>query len=221
MNNKYKAVLFDLDGTLLDTSIGILESVQFTIAHLNLKSLPEKVLHRFVGPPVQDSFVREFGFSIEDAQRAADIFRNYYKNFGLLKASIYEGILDFLVFLRKEGYKVAVATYKRHDYAISLLDSFGVSTLCNVVNGADNNNVLKKSDIVLKCIEDLGIKNFNECVLIGDTDHDAVGAQQVGIDFIGVTYGFGFKSRKEIEQFKNAGYATSVEGLYKYFQGTL
>ena len=103
---------------------------------------------------------------------------------------------------------MAVATYKREDYALRLLKHFDFDKYCDPMHGADNNNVLKKEDIILMCIDELGAKK-DECVLVGDTDNDAKGAMEAGIPFIAVTYGFGFKSSEDLGDYPCIGLAGS------------
>jgi len=187
-----KAVLFDLDGTLLDTSEGIMDSVRYTIAQLGYAPLPSDTILKFVGPPIQNSLITYVGLTAEEAQTGANIFRNYYKSEALFKAQLYSGIIDVLAMLKNNGVKIGVATYKREDYAIDILEHFGIASYCDVMHGADNENKLTKADIVEMCISEMG-EDKASVVLIGDTDHDAKGAQDAGVGFIAVTWGFGYK----------------------------
>lgn len=191
-----KCVIFDLDGTLLDTSGGIIESVRHTIAEMRFPPLTESDLKSFIGPPVQNSFRRCYGSDEETAQKAAEVFRSFYKEKELFNAVPYDGIYDLCSTLKKNSIKMAVATYKREDYALTLLSHFGFDQYCASMHGADNYNIMKKEDVVLTCIRELGA-NPRECVLVGDTDHDALGARAAGVPFIAVTYGFGYKTRTE------------------------
>ena len=188
-----KALLFDLDGTLLDTSCGILESVKFTIQELSLPTLPEEVMLRFVGPPIQNSLMEYCGLDMQRAQEAANVFRDYYRQSALFKARLYDGILDLLNTLRRKQIVIGVATYKREDYAIKLLSHFGIDRYCSVMHGADNENKFSKGDIVSMCCKELQV-DTSDIVLIGDTEHDALGAQKAGIGFVAVTWGFGYKT---------------------------
>lgn len=210
MTKKY--LLFDLDGTLLDTTEGIIESVRYTIRQLGLPCLQESELYSFIGPPVQLSFTEHYGLTQLEAQNAANIFRDYYKNEALLKAMPYPKVLEMMRDLKSKGFKLAVATYKREDYALTILHHFGFDSCCDVVHGADNFNKLTKSDIIHLCLDDLGAV-YEQTVLIGDTKFDALGAQEAGIDFLGVTYGFGFKSKQEVDVFPNVGCAKTVEEI--------
>lgn len=186
-----KAVLFDLDGTLLDTSEGIKHSVRYTLSEMGYGALPEETILKFVGPPIQNSLMMYCGFSPEDAQKGANVFRDYYKTNALFEASLYGGIIELLVELKAKDVKIGVATYKREDYAIDLLRHFGIDKYCDVIHGADNENVLSKADIVEMCIKKIG-GDREEVVLIGDTEHDAKGAFQANVSFVAVTWGFGY-----------------------------
>lgn len=217
MDCRYKAVLFDLDGTLMDTSSGILAALQKTISELKLESLDMDVLHTFIGPPVQMSFARVYGMTQEDADNAAGVFRDYYKQPDyLLQAIPYEGVFDVLETLAKKRIKIAVATYKRQDYAENLLNHAGFNKYTDVFYGADFEGKLTKSDIILKCIADCGISKNTNVLMVGDTYHDAMGAQNLNIPFLGVTYGFGFSCQEEIQKFPNAGCANTPFEILNY-----
>ena len=190
-DNNIKAVLFDLDGTLLDTSAGICHSVRYTMDRLNIPQPSDEKIKEFVGPPIQESLIKYAGLSIEDAQNGANIFRDYYKNEALYEASLYEGIIPLLVQLHKKDIKIGVATYKREDYAIDILKHFEIAKYCDVMHGADNENKLTKADIIDLCIDELGVQKQN-IILVGDTEHDAKGAAHAGIKFCAVTWGFGY-----------------------------
>lgn len=192
-----KAVLFDLDGTLLDTSEGIIDSVSYTIRQLGYQALSKETLLKFVGPPIQNSLITHLGITPEEAQNGANIFRDYYKSKALFKAALYPNVLDLLRILKSDGIKIGVATYKREDYAIDLLKHFGIANYCDVMHGADNNNVLTKTDIVELCIKELGVEK-SSIVLVGDTDHDAKGAYETEVDFIAVSWGFGYSQDNPI-----------------------
>lgn len=190
-DNHIEAILFDLDGTLLDTSEGIRHSVLYTLDQLQLPHPSEERLREFVGPPIQESLMRYGGLSIEEAQQGADIFRDFYKSQALFEASLYDGIMPMLEQLHKQGIKIGVATYKREDYALDILNHFGIVQYCDVIYGADNENKLTKADIINFCCEELSVQKQN-IILIGDTEHDARGAAHAGIKFCAVTWGFGY-----------------------------
>lgn len=212
-------VIFDLDGTLLDTSEGIIESVRYAAGVLGYKELPQEELLDFVGPPVQISFKTHYGCDDAASQRAADVFRDYYKDHALLKAEPYDGIFELCELLKANNIRMAVATYKREDYALTLLRHFGFDRYCEPMHGADNNNKLTKQDIIRMCQMEMSADTHNS-VLIGDTCNDAIGAEKSNTPFIAVTYGFGLKSQEEINKYPHIGIAKSpMEIISIIFEG--
>lgn len=196
--NRYEVAIFDVDGTLLDTTEGVLAAVKYTINTHGLEPLPEEKLLKFIGPPIQNSFRENYGFSDAKLQELAETFRNRYKDQDLLKAVPYEGIYEVFERLQEAGVRLAVATYKRQDYAVELLRHFHFDRYTDILYGADNFNKLKKKDIILKCMKDSGISDCSSAVMVGDSDNDAVGADALNMNFIGVTYGFGFRSETDV-----------------------
>lgn len=189
---KYRLAIFDLDGTLMDTSSGILMAVKDTIKEHGMPELSEEQIRTFIGPPIQWSFEAQYGISKEEAQRMADTFRALYSTKHLLGAVPYPGIYDLLKALNDRDVKSAIATYKREDYALRLLKHYHFDDYTDIMYGGDNDGILKKRDIIQKCIDTAGVKDLKEVVMVGDTLHDSNGAKELGVDFIGVSYGFGF-----------------------------
>lgn len=214
---KYDIAVFDVDGTLLNTTEGVLNAAVYAIDTLGLPRLTYEQMLTFIGPPIQNSFRRYYELSDERVQEAANIFRSRYKNEDLLKAVPYEGIYETFQKLMEVGVKLAVATYKRQDYAVTLLKYFHFDKYTNILYGADNFNKLKKKDIIIKCMNDLDVYDYSSAVMIGDSDNDALGAQAIGMNFIGVTYGFDFQSREDVCKFPNIGHAEKPTDIIKYF----
>lgn len=214
-SKNYSLILFDLDGTLMNTSIGIINSVDYTIDKLKLTPLADEVKKTFIGPPIYNSLKKTYNMTDDEAQNATEIFRDVYKNKFLFDAVIYDGITELLQTLQKD-YKLAVASYKRDDYCKMLLEHFGLSKYFHFIMGADAENKLKKSDIVQACMDNFNITSPKEAVLIGDTEHDALGAEALNMDFIGVTYGFGFKNLDDMNKYKNIGMAQDAKDILKF-----
>lgn len=195
--SKYKLLVFDLDGTLLDTTDGILKSLKKTVFHYNLPEIEDNVIQNFIGPPIQNSLEKYYGLTGSELIKVTEYFRRIYSGENLLYARVYDGIYDLFQYLKDNGFVCSVATYKREDYAIKLLKAFHFDDYSYILFGADNYNKLKKDDIIRKCIEKANIKDYSEVLMVGDTLHDSIGSEQVGVDFLAVTYGFGFKNKKE------------------------
>lgn len=215
---KYKVAVFDVDGTLLDTKDGVLESVQYTIEKFGLQRLSVEQLETFIGPPIQNSFARYYKLPEIEIQKLANTFRERYKMVDLLKAKPYDGIYQVFEMLKKKDIELAVATYKRQDYAIKILRHFGFDKYTDVLYGADNENKLKKKDIIQKCIADLHVTNNELAVMVGDSDNDAIGAHELGVNFIGVTYGFDFRTKEDVEKFPNIGVAKYPLEIVNFFE---
>lgn len=210
--SRYKGIIFDLDGTLLDTAEGVLHSLRHTIDVLGYEPLPEEVMRTFIGPPVKHSLSAAYHLSESEASRATEIFRMRYKDHDLFKAAPYEGIIKLLSALKQKGLLVGVATLKRDDYAHSILEHFHISKYCDSICGSDFESRMGKADVLNKCIKELGLSG-EDTVLIGDTGSDGNGAKEAGIDFIAVTYGFGPRTAEEWSRFEPVFTAGAVSEL--------
>ena len=195
---KYKLVIFDLDGTLLDTSEGILSAAKYAIDKTGRSMPNQEVLESYIGPPIQQSFAKTFGIEGKELDEMALLFRNQYKDVDLLKAVPYKGIYELCQALLDKGFILAVATYKREDYALKLLEHYQFDKYMDIICGSDFAGKLTKADIIRKVIHFGKVKSYEDVVMIGDTHHDAIGAEALGLDFLGVTYGFGYKCSSDI-----------------------
>jgi phosphoglycolate phosphatase len=202
------SVIFDLDGTLLDTSRGIIESVEHTIDVMHLAELTEGELKSFIGPPLKNSFMNTCGCSEEQASDAVHVFRAYYQEGAVLHAEHYQGMLALCDDLKRKGIKMGVATNKPNRFAVALIHNFDLDIYCTSVFGADEKGKLSKCDLINLCMEDMNAAK-SETVLIGDTVNDAIGAEQAGVSFIAVTYGFGFRKGEKISDYPCIGAADS------------
>ena len=133
----------------------------------------------------------------------------------MLKAVPYDGIYDVFERLADSGIKPAIATYKRQDYATEILVHFGFDKYTDIMYGADHENKLKKNDIIRNAIRDAGVTAPEEAVMVGDSDNDAIGAKLLGVNFIGVTYGFGFHTAADVEKFPNIGAARTTDEILR------
>ena len=209
---KWRCILFDLDGTLMDTAEGILASIRYTTETMGYKPLSEDIMRTFIGPPVRSSLKQTYRLNDEEADKANEIFRNRYKDHDLLLAAPYEGIMDLLKQLKAAGYLVGVATLKREDYAIRLLEHYHISDYCDIICGGDFACKFKKADVLKLCLSRLGVK-LEEAVLIGDTASDGNGALETGMDFIAVTFGFGPHTKEGWTEFHPVFIGDSADAI--------
>lgn len=195
---KFKLIIFDLDGTLADTSRGIINCHKHANEKMGHPIYDEAVLASVIGGPLLDTYRTKFNYSDEDAKKAVNIYRDRYATEGFKEASLYPKMKETLAELKNRGYKLAVATLKAERFAIPLLKELGVGELFDLIHGVDDNDTHTKTSLVNLCIKELSVEP-GDSVLVGDSLHDGVGAEKSGIDFIGATYGFGFKKEGELE----------------------
>ena len=180
--------IFDLDGTLLDTSPGILESVRYSIRKYGFPEPPIEELLTFVGPPLVDSYMRVCGCSREDAEKLTAAYREYYPTGPMFNARPYDGIFDMIGELKKRGLILSIATSKPTVFSSRVAARFGFDEFFSDLQGADLAGKLSKADLITACAGDT---DPQKCVMVGDTQYDAEGAYIAGVPFIGVSYGFG------------------------------
>jgi phosphoglycolate phosphatase len=212
---RYSLVLFDLDGTLLNTAEGILQSVKAVIEKMGLPNV-ETIDKRFIGPPMQGFFQEVYDMQEEKSLDCRDMFRELYTcPEYLLMAEPYDGIISLIKDLHNVT-KTAVVSYKRDDCTKALIERFGMVSSFDVVMGSDPKGNLTKADIIRNCIRSLGFEDLKAAVLVGDSKSDAVGAYDCGIDFIGVTYGYGYSSKAQIVDEGGVLAADTVDELRDY-----
>ena len=203
-----KLLIFDLDGTLLDTSEGVVESAVFAATALGQPPKPREELLDFIGPPLSDSFPKHYGFDPETTREAIRLFRQHYREGAVFLASPYPGIFDLCEALRSRGIAMAVATNKLEPMARLLLARFGFDRFCSPIHGADPEGVLQKCDLIRLCLKECGCSP-SEAVLMGDTVFDAEGAAAAEVGFLAVTYGFGFRTPEDAAPYADFGIVSS------------
>ncbi len=185
-----KAIIWDVDGTLLNSSKGLHATFEYTIEKLQLSPPEDNNYDRFIGLKPQNIFIDYFNASEEDAQKATDVFREFYKT-QMHNATLYEGIIEVLAEFQKRGYKQAVATNKRRDLAIEVCKRFDIEKYFETIWGPNANGDQDKGDLIKKCLDDMKITNKSRALMIGDTFIDQEGARINEISFLPVHYGFG------------------------------
>jgi phosphoglycolate phosphatase len=212
----YKYLLFDLDGTITDPKEGITKSVQYALKKENIHEPDLDKLDCFIGPPLHDSFEAYYGFSGQDADRLIENFREYFSERGLFENIPYEGIENILKTLKSKGYILAIATSKPTFFANKILDHFNLSHYFTAISGSclDGTRVAK-AEVITHVLKSLNNPPKKEVVMIGDRKHDLKGAAQVGLDAVGVLYGYG--SLDELSKETAISLVSTPEELLKYF----
>lgn len=208
MNDK-QYLLFDLDGTLTDPMVGITKSVQYALRHYGIEEPDLKKLCPFIGPPLKDSFMKYYGFPSEQAIEAISIYREYFSKTGLYENMEYPGIRDLLATLKAAGKHLYVATSKPELFSKQILEHFRLAEYFDFIGGANMDETrVKKGDVIRYVLEENQITELDKVVMIGDREHDIIGAKENGLDSIGVLYGYGDR-----EELSAAGADVIVETI--------
>jgi phosphoglycolate phosphatase len=188
----FSTILFDLDGTLLDTSPGIFATANLTMHELGQESIAPNRLRTFVGPPLPDCFRIAGQLPEEQVSLACEIFQKRYAEGGMFEASVYKGMREVLTELKARGCSLGVATLKHEGVARVILEHFGICPHLETLVGSDDSGHMTKGDIIKRALDRMGVTDLSTVVMVGDTPHDQKGAKDAGVAFIGVEYGFGF-----------------------------
>lgn len=197
----FDIVLFDLDGTLTDPGEGITNSVAYALKKYDIEVTDKRELYKFIGPPLKDSFMKYYGFSEEKAEEAIAFYREYFRNIGIFENKVYDGVEDMLRTLHADGKKIVLATSKPEEFAVRILEHFGLKKYFAVVAGASmDSSRSKKGDVIAYAISLCDNFYKETAVMIGDREHDVIGAKENGLKSMGVLYGYG-----DEEELKTAG----------------
>lgn len=191
-NMQYKNILFDLDGTLTDSGPGIRNAVRHALHRFGIEENEKEKLDRFIGPPLYDSFQRFYGIDPETAKNGENYFREYYRDIGIFENSLYDGITDCLSNLKSAGLRLYIATSKPDFMAEKVATHFDIKKYFDGIFGAkpDMSISSKKDVITLLRTAHTDITPENS-VMVGDREHDVLGAREHGIGCIGVLWGYG------------------------------
>ncbi|MET3558076.1 phosphoglycolate phosphatase [Streptococcus rupicaprae] len=181
-----KHIFFDLDGTLADSSPGIINSFTQTFTDLGIPLPDIATLKSFIGPPLETSFAH-FGDSTFINQ-AGDIYRHHYQSGGVNQVALYDQIVETLEFLKNEGYQLYVATSKNQPMAIKMLQNLNIDHYFVEIFGSLGND--HKADVIKRGLDRYSL-TAPEAYMIGDTHYDMVGGKSLNLQTIGVTWGFG------------------------------
>lgn len=208
----YRLILFDLDGTLTDPKPGITRAVRYALEHLGVAVDDPDTLTPFIGPPLHHSFARFYGFDDERVREAIRLYRAYFETTGLYENAVYPGIPQVLERLRAAERRLAVATSKPTIYAQRIVDHFGLGEyFAEVVGSHLDMTRSDKAEVIAAALDAFPDDAREDVVMIGDREHDILGARACRLDSIGVTYGYG--SRAELEAAGATAIADSVTDL--------
>lgn len=194
-----KAILWDLDGTIINSEEGITKCVQYALRAKGIDEPDLKKLLCFIGPPLEPVFRERYGMSEEEAWESVIKYRERFDVKGIFECCLYDGVKETIIRLKEKGYVQALASSKPEPACRRILEHFGLLSYFDEVVGSTLDGSISTKEQVLEELgrrfSDRGIAKADMC-LIGDTKYDAVGARAFGIRCIGVEYGFG--TREEL-----------------------
>lgn len=197
----YNTILFDLDGTLTDSEPGIINSIEYALKKYGIEMENKADLRKFLGPPLKESFKQFCGFSEEKAEQAVEFYREYFREKGIFENNVYQGVVELLEVLKAQNKRLIVATSKPEPFTYRILEYFDLLKYFDFVAGSNMDNTrCKKDEVIAYALNSCGITDLQSVVMIGDREHDIIGANKVGIASIGVLYGYG-----DLQELETAG----------------
>ena len=185
----FKYIFFDLDGTLVDSSVGIKNAFQYAFTSLNIKAPNSNELDTFIGPPLEVSFASVVPET--NVNQAIAFFREHYKNNGVFEAQLYKGIKELLLELEHSDYHVYITTSKNEPMAHKMAQYLEIDKHFNGIFGSLPNSY-HKADVITRALNN-SHANLKQSIIVGDTKFDMIGGKSVGIATLGVLWGFGNK----------------------------
>ena len=211
----WNTILFDLDGTLTDPAEGITKAVEAALNHYGITVADRAALHKFIGPPLDESFPEFYGFDAARTAEATEVFRAYFDRQGWRENIPYPGVEDMLRDLRAAGKRLLVATSKPEVFALRIMEHFGLAQYFDHICGApmDNQEGAKKAAVIRGALRRAGVEDLSTAVMVGDRRHDIDGARQAGLEAVGVLWGYG--DLQELEASHPVHIVESFDGLKK------
>jgi phosphoglycolate phosphatase len=188
--------LFDLDGTLIDSELGITSSIKHALEHLDVPAPLD--LRSWIGPPLRVSFAPLLGHDAERVEAAVDHYHDRFSAIGWQEHSVYPGVGELIVSLHEAGHTLAVVTSKPLEHAAPIVESLPFGNYFARIYGPDPSSPLsEKASMIANALMDFEMP-AHQAVMVGDRHFDIEGAVANGVAGIGVLWGFG--SREELEQ---------------------
>ena len=185
----YDLILFDLDGTLVNSEEGVTKSVQYALSECGIVKNNQDNLRRFLGPPLIDSFMGYYGMTREEGLVALEKYRERYTKTGVYENELIPDAIKVLKTLQNKGIRLALATSKPHVYAREVLKSFDLTQYFDIIVGAEFDGTRNdKADVIEEVLRQAG--DYKNPIMIGDRKHDVEGAKKNGLPCIGVSFGF-------------------------------
>ncbi|MBQ2676950.1 MAG: HAD hydrolase-like protein [Clostridia bacterium] len=189
-NKQY--IFFDLDGTLIDSEPGITHCAAYALEKMGVAAQTKEQLRRFIGPPLTESFMRFCGMTKEDAVKATAFYRELYRDNGVYMFEVYNGVEQMLQMLKESGKTLILATSKPERFAKKVMERSGLKKYFTHICGSLTDDTrTTKTEVLQFAMESANLQDVHTAVMVGDREYDVFGADDVGMQCMGVLYGFG------------------------------
>lgn len=208
----YHSLLFDLDGTLTNSMLGIANCIKYALRTLGVEC-DQLDCTPYIGPPLLDS-MRELLCDEDKAYEGLRLYRERYDQLGFLENEVYEGIPQMLKEAKQAGYQIYLATSKPEVFSVRILEHFDLLPYFDCACGATLDGTRSEKTDVIRYVLSSQQVDPSSALMIGDRKYDLLGARECGLDAVGVLYGFG--DREELEACKPLAIATTPKELLSY-----
>lgn len=210
--------LFDLDGTLIDSDGAILTALRRMEQRLKLRPLSEEALRTFLGPALKDSFVTHYHASAAEIEDMLKVYREGYMELGVDRTVIFDGVFDFLYYIRDRGGKTALATLKEHHLAQEVLSRTGLSECFDHI--ALDMGTGGKAGLIRECLASLD-RAAERAVMFGDSPQDGLAAAEAGVAFVPLLGGEGFRRPGSLDGIPHVFSARTVKEMGEYIRSVI
>ena len=214
-----KAVLFDFDGTLADSSEGIFSASRKIVKDMGYdKEWTEDELRLFIGPPLKECFRVAFHLPEDKLDEAVSRYREIYNKTGYLGCHLYDGMYELLETLKSRGIKLGVASNKEQRVVEKCIEHLGVTAFFDGLFGTDLAGKLKKVDVIEHGCNAFSLKP-EEVLMVGDTENDRLGAISAKVNFTAVTWGFGYTEESHFDNISHINEPKEVLDIINKING--
>ncbi|MDF2564185.1 MAG: 5-nucleotidase [Massilibacillus sp.] len=215
---KYNTIFFDLDGTLSDSALGIIRCLQYSLEKFNIVDTEGDKLRHYIGPSLTETYTKIYGMSDEEAVQATEFYRERFEREGIKENVMFEGVDHLLAGLKAQKKTMVLATAKPTEHAKKILEYYQIDHYFTVIAGSNLDGTREhKGEVIEFALSQLENRDVKNIIMVGDRQHDILGAKENDLAVIGVGYGYG--TLEELTEAKPDKIVTSVEELSKLLLG--
>lgn len=215
LTGTYKYIFWDMDGTIINSYPGVVSSVLYALDHFGMTETDAEVMRRYIGPPLRFTFGQVYHMDEEQIETAVAKYREHYDDGAMYDCEVFGGVSEAIDAFCKAGYKQVIASSKPESMCRKILHRFDmIEKMDDVVGASMDGRIDTKLQVLEEAFRRLGNPPKSQVVLIGDTKFDAIGAEKMGIDCIGITYGFG--TRQELTDHGAIAVFDTIEEVVSY-----